>query len=99
MVDMGSRFLAGFVLAAAVCAGVGRAQRPSVAEQYLFQAANAERAQRGLQPLRWEPALYRAAYGHAQQMAGRGSISHQYAGEPELAERGKMAGARFSRIA
>jgi hypothetical protein len=32
-------------------------------------------------------------------MAARASISHQYAGEPELAERGRRAGARFSMIA
>lgn len=75
------------------------AQRPSVAEQYLFQAANAERAQRGLPTLHWDTALYRAAHAHAQEMASRASISHQYAGEAELAERGKSAGAKFSLIA
>ncbi len=48
--------------------------------------------------LRWDIALYRAAYGHAQQMAARASISHQYPGEAELAARGKAAGARFSLI-
>jgi hypothetical protein len=99
MVNMGSRFVAVLLVVCALCAAVGRAQRPSVAEQYLFHAANAERAERGLQPLRWEPTLYRAAFGHAQQMAARANISHQYAGEPELAERGKTAGAQFSRIA
>jgi hypothetical protein len=72
---------------------------PSVAEQYLFTQANAERAQRGLAPLRWDDALYRAAALHADQMASRASISHQYPGEPELAERGRQAGARFTTIA
>jgi hypothetical protein len=76
-----------------------RAQKISVAEQYLFQAANAERASRGLTELHWDSALYRAAYLHAQEMASRSSISHQYPGEPELAERGKNAGAKFSVIA
>jgi hypothetical protein len=71
----------------------------SVAEQYLFSAANAERVQRGLPSLRWDAALYRAAQGHAQEMAARASISHQYPGEPELADRGRRAGARFSEIA
>ena len=70
----------------------------SVAEQYLFTAANAERVQRGLQPLRWDGALYRAAQGHVQEMASRASISHQYSGELELAARGRQAGARFSSI-
>ncbi len=75
-----------------------RAQAVSVAEQYLFHAANAERAAHGLAALRWNSALYASANGHAQQMAARSSISHQYPGEPELAERGKSAGARFSVI-
>jgi hypothetical protein len=73
--------------------------RPTVAEQYLLSAANAERVQRGLQPLRWDGALYAAANYHAQQMAERESISHQYEGEPELTARGQEAGARFSVIA
>ncbi len=73
------------------------AQGPtSVAEQYLFQAANAERMQRGLPVLRWDPALYRAATFHALEMASRESISHQYAGEADLAGRAGGAGARFS---
>ena len=71
---------------------------PTVAEQYLLSAANAERAQRGLQPLHWDRALYDAANYHAEQMAGRESISHRYDGEPELTVRGQQAGARFSVI-
>lgn len=72
--------------------------QPSIAEQYLFQAANAERAALGLAPVRWNDELYSAADAHAFEMARRQNISHQYAGEPELAERGKRAGVRFSRI-
>jgi len=71
----------------------------SVAEQYLFSAANAERAQRGLQPLRWDETLHRAAQRHAGEMAARESISHQYPGEMDLAGRGRAAGARFTLIA
>jgi hypothetical protein len=71
---------------------------PTVAEQYLLSAANAERAQRGLQPLHWDRALYDAASYHAEQMAQRETISHQYQGEPELMVRGQAAGARFSVI-
>ncbi len=71
---------------------------PTVAEQYLLSEANAERVERGLQPLHWDGALYQAASYHAQQMAERESISHQYEGEPELATRGEEAGARFSVI-
>jgi uncharacterized protein YkwD len=71
----------------------------SVAEQYLFAAANAERAQRGLQALRWEEPLHSAAQRHADEMARRESISHQYPGEADLANRGRLAGARFTVIA
>ena len=77
----------------------GAQSKSSVAEQYLFSAANAERLQRGLPPLHWDDALYHAAQGHAQEMAARASISHQYPGEAELADRGRRAGARFSEIA
>jgi len=71
----------------------------SIAERYLFASANAERAQRGLPPLRWDDTLYKAARTHCQEMAARQSISHQYLGEPELTQRGKLAGAKFSTIA
>ena len=93
-------FLAALALLPAVTGG---AESPrvvgSVAEQYLFAAANAERAQRGLQPLHWEERLHHAAQRHAYEMAERQSISHQYPGEPDLANRGRIAGARFTVIA
>lgn len=77
-----------------------RVQSPhSVAEQYLFQSANEERQARGLPLLQWDEALYRAAWFHAGEMARRSSISHQYAGEPELAGRAQTAGVRFSVVA
>jgi hypothetical protein len=71
---------------------------PTVAEQYLFQAANAERVQRGMRALRWDNELFRAANGHAREMAARASISHQYPGEPDLSTRGRDAGAKFNVI-
>jgi hypothetical protein len=70
----------------------------SVAEQYLFSAANAERMQRGLAPLKWDETLRRAARRHAGEMAARESISHQYPGEADLANRGHEAGAKFTVI-
>ena len=76
-----------------------RPMNGSVAEQYLFSAANAERVQRGLQPLQWDETLHHAAQRHAGEMAARESISHQYPGEPDLAGRGRAAGARFTMIA
>jgi hypothetical protein len=88
-----------FSCSVAWCAAVPRLiNGPTVAEQYLMASANSERAQRGLQPLRWDRALYDSANYHAQLMAERESISHQYAGEPELTARGQVAGARFSVI-
>lgn len=89
-----------FAVSLGVIAALAQSQAMrTVSEQYLFQAANAERVQRGLQPLRWDGSLYRAAINHAREMAQRQSISHQYPGEAELTERGKLAGARFSTIA
>jgi hypothetical protein len=100
---MGKRGLTVALLLIVGLEGFGVAARAtppgSVAEQYLFAQANAERTQRGLQALRWNEALYRAAGGHAQEMASRASISHQYPGEAELSARGREAGARFSMIA
>lgn len=61
----------------------------------LMQATNDDRAQHGLEPLRWDPALARAAQAHAYQMVRHGELSHQYAGEPELAERAGRDGAYF----
>lgn len=80
------------------CAMGQEAPPVSVAEQYLFSAANTERSILGLPMLRWDESLYRAADGHAREMASRKSISHQYPGEAELTVRGKVAGAHFSKI-
>lgn len=70
----------------------------NVAEQYLQLAADHERAGLGLPPLRRDPALVLAARVHAMEMVRHNAISHQFAGEAELAARGSAAGARFSLI-
>ncbi len=94
-----------FALALCLCCPAASGTSPSirqnlsVAEQYLFSAANAERVRYGVQPLRWSPGLYRAASRHAWLMAERGAISHQFPGEPNLKARGAAAGLRFSEIA
>ena len=89
-----------FVVAGLLCVPTVAARaQGSVAEQYLFAQANAERVQRGLRPLRWDNALYKAAQKHCHEMAARQSISHQYPGEAELSDRGRAGGARFSVIA
>ena len=69
---------------------------PTAAEHYLFLAANAERMQRGLQPLRWDSGLYQAAKYHARLMVEQGTISHQFEGEPDATARGAATGAQFS---
>jgi len=71
----------------------------TVAEQYLLAAANQDRANQGLPPLRLDPVLTQASAFHAREMAEHEDISHQFDGEPELAERGANAGVHFSLIA
>jgi Cysteine-rich secretory protein family len=68
-------------------------------EQQVMQATNADRAEHGLAPLNWDPALAQAAAQHAQIMAGQPALSHQYPGEPDLVARGGAAGAHFRSIA
>ena len=70
----------------------------NVSEGYLKIAADQERASLGMSPLRWDNALAAAAREHAALMVGHNTISHQYAGEPDLAHRASDAGARFSLI-
>ena len=71
----------------------------TVAEQYLFAAANEARANQGLPPLRLDPVLSEASALHAREMADHDAISHQFDGEPELATRAANTGAHFSLIA
>ena len=71
----------------------------TVAEQYLLAAANQDRANQGLPALRLDPVLTQASAFHAREMAEHADISHQFPGEPELAERGSNAGVHFSLIA
>jgi hypothetical protein len=68
-------------------------------EQILFQSANRERAARGLPPLAWNAALAEAARQHALRLAQQNSLSHQLPGEPNVAARAALAGARFRTIA
>jgi uncharacterized protein YkwD len=70
----------------------------SVAEQFLFSAANGDREAHGLAPLRVEMRLVQAATLHAREMASHAAISHQFPGEPELAARASSAGVHFSLV-
>jgi hypothetical protein len=71
----------------------------TVAEQYLFQSINQERAMAGLPALEWSSPLTGAAQYHARLMRAQGDISHQFNGEADLTQRAASAGARFSRVA
>jgi hypothetical protein len=64
----------------------------------LVELANRDREAQGAGPLRWDPALATAARRHCLRMAAAGSISHQYPGEADVAERTALEGAHFSRI-
>jgi len=70
----------------------------NIAEQLLLVAANQDRAARGLRQLHYDPLLAQAALYHANEMAEHDAISHQFPGEPDLAQRGASVGAHFSVI-
>src|SRR6202451_3588824 len=94
---MGKRhWLSTIVLAGTMAAVPVLGQQP--AEQQVMDLANQDRAQQGLPPLKWDPALAHAAAAHAQMMAGQSELSHQYPGEPDLAARCGAAGAHFRTI-
>ena len=89
----------GLIIAAAVLGSVSiRMPAQSVSEQYLLAAANQDRAAHGIGPVRLDQHLQMAARQHAYQMVRHGTISHQFAGEQDLAARAGDAGAHFSLI-
>ncbi len=70
-----------------------------LAAQDIFRFTNQERTAEGLAPLGWSPELCAAAQQHALRMAANGALSHQYAGERDLAARASQSGAHFSTVA
>ncbi len=70
----------------------------TVSEQYLLAAANQDRMAHQLQPLKIDDRLALAARTHAYLMAEHRGISHQFAGEDDLAKRAGDSGAHFSLI-
>jgi uncharacterized protein YkwD len=68
-------------------------------ESILLNAANHDRATLGLPLFQWDANLAAAARLHAQIMAQRSMLSHQFSGEQPLQIRAMEAGARFSVIA
>ncbi len=59
----------------------------SGAESELLALADQARKKAGLDPLQMDPGLTRAARKHAELMAERQQLSHQFSGEPTLAQR------------
>jgi uncharacterized protein YkwD len=57
------------------------------AERQLLDMANTERTRAGLAPLKTDEGLVRAARAHAIKMAAQQQLSHQFSGEPSLADR------------
>ncbi len=64
----------------------------------IVMLANLARAEAGVGPLRWDPALGAAARQHCLQMAAEGPIAHRYSGEADVEGRAGQAGAHFSLI-
>jgi uncharacterized protein YkwD len=88
------------VLSAAAMAGMARGAHSQSADALqLMRAMNADRARHGLGPLKWDPALARAAQDHANRMVWQPELSHQYEGEPNLITRAGQAGAHFRVVA
>ena len=57
------------------------------AERELFDLANQARAQAGVAPMQMDDGLTQAARRHAAEMAQQQQLSHQFPGEPSLAQR------------
>jgi len=74
------------------------ARSASAQVQQLFAKANQSRAEAGVGPLHWDPALANAASKHCSRMAAERSLSHRYDGELDLTERAGLSGAHFARI-
>jgi hypothetical protein len=67
------------------------------AEQ-IFALGNQARAEAGVSPLRWDPALAAAALAHCRRMVMEGPIAHRYGSEADVSGRAAQAGAHFSLI-
>lgn len=65
----------------------------------ILSLTNQDRADHGLQPLKWDASLASAAAAHTQRMANEKSLSHQYPGEADPSARAAQAGAHFQAIA
>jgi hypothetical protein len=91
-------FLTAILLMVSAPSLPAQAPAPTIAERFLLAAANQDRGIRGLSPLHFDSQLALAARLHAYEMAKRHTISHQFAGEQDLAARVGDAGVHFSLV-
>ncbi len=68
-------------------------------ERQIFELANQERAKAGVPPLKWNNNLAIAARLHANEMAKRNELSHQFKAEADMSARLADQGARFDSAA
>ena len=87
------------VLLALPASPQGAASESAAAEQELFRMTNRDREQAGVPELQWNEWLAQAARKHAEEMARRGQLSHQFPGEPALVDRITATGLRFDSAA
>ena len=80
------------------CAAQSAAPPPSSPEEVLFQSTNTARSQQGLTPLQWDDKLAQAARAHAALILQNRQLSHQYAGEADMAARVAQTGAHFQTV-
>ncbi len=73
------------VLTVLSCAAI--AQQDDSAARELFRLTNQARAQHGAAPLQWEERLAAIALAHAQEMAARDEMTHEFNGELSARER------------
>ncbi|MGB6303826.1 MAG: CAP domain-containing protein [Acidobacteriaceae bacterium] len=97
MVLLATFFLALTVVARAQNSQMNDDERSAAAD--LLQATNQDRSSQGLEPLRPDPALSRAAWEHAQRMVASGTLSHQLPGEPDIIVRVQRVGLHCSTVA
>jgi hypothetical protein len=72
---------------------------PQEGESILLKLVNAERTQRGLRPLAWNPELASLARDHAEGMAATGTVSHLAGDGSSFARRAMKAGLAATAVA
>ena len=92
--------IADIVLLITLCAPAAwpqdRGSESAAAEQELFRMINRDRTAAGLPELQWNEWLAQAAHKHAEEMASRDRLSHQFPGEAGLRDRIAATALRFS---